>query len=78
MNIPGSDNLPGSQEFLGIIGDRVPGWDFGKPAPSSAAKSPSFSGVFAKCYWELCLCCRDYPRECPGKAEVRTVLPHTV
>ena len=29
--------LSGDQDLLGIIGDRVPAWDLGEPAPSGAA-----------------------------------------
>lgn len=33
--------VSGDESCIGIIGDRVPGWDLGEPAPSGAAKLSS-------------------------------------
>ena len=74
-----SDRASGDQECTGIIGDRVPGWDIGEPAPSGAAKiSLYISTLVQACIAELPLCSSNLCGFFPGEAEVRAVLPHPV
>ena len=73
--------LSGDQVPPGIIGDRVPVWDFGEPAPSGAAYlSFCFKSLLCMGAMEtrrLCGGCRGRGIS-TGETKFRAVLPHAV